>query len=177
MFMGEWPIRQKIVPSLMFVGEQCGRAEEAINFYRSVFENTKVDHIMRYGNGEEPEKEGTVKHADFTLEGQQFAAMDSARAHNFSFNEAISFIVPCRTQDEIDRYWGKLSAHPNAEQCGWLKDKFGLSWQVVPTVLNELLSDADPNRTARVTQAFLKMKKFDIAKLEEAYAQAGGSAA
>ena len=153
----------------MFVGKQCGKAEEAINFYASVFHHAKVGDILRYSKGEEPDKEGTIKHAAFTLEGQEFAAMDSAHKHNFTFNEAISFMVHCDTQEEIDYYWGKLSAEPKAEQCGWLKDKYGLSWQIVPTVMDEMLKDKDKKKLARVTEAVLKMKKFDIAKLKEAY--------
>ena len=169
MFMGERQIKQKITPTLMFVGEVCGKAEEAINFYASVFHNARVGDILRYGKGETPDKEGTIKHAAFTLEGQEFAAMDSARVHNFTFNEAISFMVHCDTQEEIDYYWGKLSADPKAEQCGWLKDKCGLSWQIVPTVMNEMLKDKDKKKMARVTEAFLKMKKFDIEDLKKAY--------
>jgi predicted 3-demethylubiquinone-9 3-methyltransferase (glyoxalase superfamily) len=169
MFMGEREIKQKITPTLMFVGKQCGRAEEAINFYTSVFHNTKVDHILRYEKGQAPDTEGNIKHAGFTLEGNEFAIMDSARAHGISFNEAISFMVHCDTQAEIDYYWEKLSGDPKAEQCGWLKDKFGLSWQVVPTVMDQMLQDHDSKRLARVTETFLKMKKFDIAKLREAY--------
>jgi predicted 3-demethylubiquinone-9 3-methyltransferase (glyoxalase superfamily) len=124
----------------------------------------------RYGPGEDPDREGTVKHAAFTLEGQAFAAMDSAGAHGFAFNEAISFFVNCDTQEEVDYYWGKLSAVPEAEQCGWLKDRYGLSWQIVPTVLTKMNRDKDKRKVARVTQAFLKMKKFDVAELERAYA-------
>jgi predicted 3-demethylubiquinone-9 3-methyltransferase (glyoxalase superfamily) len=169
MFAGGREIKQQITPTLMFVGQQCGKAEEAVNSYASVFRNAKVGDVLRYGKGEEPDKEGTVKHVAFALEGQEFAAMDSARSHDFTFNEAISFMVHCDTQREIDHYWGKLSAVPEAEQCGWLKDKYGLSWQIVPTAMDEMLKDKDRKRTARVTEAFLKMKKFDIAKLKEAY--------
>ncbi len=169
MFMGDRTIKQRITPTLMFVGKQCGKAEEAINFYASVFHNTKVGDILRYSKGEEPDKPGTIKHAAFTLEGQEFTAMDSAREHNFMFNEAISFMVHCHTQEEIDYYWRKLSADPGAEQCGWLKDKYGLSWQIVPTIMDEMLKDKDKKKIARVTEAFLKMKKVDIAKLKEAY--------
>ena len=176
MFMGDRKIEQRITPTLMFVGEQCGRAEEAINFYASVFHNAKVGHILRYGKDEKPDKEGTIKHAGVALEGESFAVMDSARAHNFTFNEAISFMVHCGTQDEIDYFWAKLSADPRAEACGWLKDKFGLSWQIVPTVMDEMFKDKDETKLARVTEAFLKMKKFDIAKLKEAYGR-GRSAA
>ncbi len=169
MYMGDREIKQKITPTLMFVGKRCGKAEEAIKFYASVFHDAKVGDILRYSKGEEPDKEGTVKHAAFTLEGQDFAAMDSAHEHDFTFNEAISFMVHCNTQEEIDYYWGKLSADPKAEQCGWLKDKYGLSWQIVPTVMDEMLKDKDEKKIARVTEAFLQMKKFDIGALKRAY--------
>lgn len=169
MFTAAGAIRQKITPTLMFAGPQCGRAEEAIEFYVSVFRNAKVGDIRRYGRDEEPDQQGTVKHAAFTLEGQEFAAMDSGRAHHFTFNEAVSFMVSCASQEEIDYYWDKLSAVPAAEQCGWLKDRYGLSWQVVPAVMDEMLQDQDPRKTARVTEAFLKMKKFDLAALKRAY--------
>jgi len=171
MFAGDREIKQNITPTLMFVGDVCGKAEQAINFYASVFRNSKVGDILRYSEGEEPDKKGTIKHAGFTLEGQQFAAMDSARVHNFPFNEAISFMVHCDDQKEIDYYWTNLSAVPAAEQCGWLKDKCGLSWQIVPTIMNEMLQGKDQKKIARVTEAFLKMKKFDIAALKRAYEQ------
>ena len=145
----------------MFVGDVYGKAEEAIQFYASVFQKSKVGDILRH-------EEGTIKHAAFTLEGQEFAAMDSAKEHKFAFNEAISFMVHCDTQQEIDHYWGKLSAVPSAEQCGWLKDRYGFSWQVVPTILDEMLGDKDPKRLARVTEALLKTKKFDIEALKKA---------
>jgi len=177
MFAGGREIKQKITPMLMFVGKQSGKAEEAINFYASVFHDAKIGDTFRHGANEAPEKEGTVKYASFTLEGEQFAAMDSARQHNFTFNEAISLMVNCETQQEIDHYWEKLSADPKAEACGWLKDKYGLSWQVIPTLLEEMVSDGDQNKVARVTQAFLEMKKFDIAKLKEAYGEKQRSAA
>ena len=169
MFMGDHKIKHRIIPTLMFVGKQYGKAEEAINFYSSVFGNARVGDILRYSKGEEPDKEGTVKHASFMLEDQDFAAMDSAREHNFAFNEAISFMVHCNTQKEIDYYWEKLSAYPEAEQCGWLKDKYGLSWQIVPNIMDEMLKVNDEKKIARVTEAFLQMKKLDIAKLKEAY--------
>lgn len=179
MYAGGSPIRQKLTPVLMFVANVCGKAEEAINFYVSVFKNppdgakdgdTKADILARYGESDEPDKEGTVKYAQFSLLGQEFGAMDSAREHNFAFNEAISFMVPCDTQEEIDYFWGKLSAEPKAEQCGWLKDRYGLSWQITPAVMQELLSGSDKARIERVTQTFLKMKKFDIAALRRAAA-------
>jgi predicted 3-demethylubiquinone-9 3-methyltransferase (glyoxalase superfamily) len=169
MYTGGLPIQQNITPTIMFVGKQAGKTEEAINFYASIFRNSKVGDILRYEKNEEPEIEGRVKHASFTLEEQQFAAMDSALEHGFAFNEAISLIVSCDTQEEIDYYWNKLTAVPEAEQCGWLKDRYGLFWQVVPSRMNEIMQSGDQARIARVTEAFLKMKKFDIAELEKAY--------
>jgi predicted 3-demethylubiquinone-9 3-methyltransferase (glyoxalase superfamily) len=172
-------IGQKLTPVLMFVGNVCGKAEEAINFYISVFKNapgltstgeTKADVLARYAKGEEPDKDGTVRYARFSLLGQEFGAMDSAHEHRFAFNEAISFIVPCDTQEEIDYFWQKFSADPKAEQCGWLKDNYGLAWQITPAAMQELLGSDDKKRVERVTQAFLKMKKFDIAALERAAA-------
>lgn len=171
LFSNSREIKQKITPMLMFVGNRCGKAEEAINSYTSLFRDARVGPILRYGKGEAPDQEGTIKRARFMLEGQEFAAVDSAHAHKFNFNEAISFMVHCNTQEEIDDYWVKLSADPKAEQCGWLKDKYGLSWQIVPTVMDEMLRDKDKAKLARVTEAFLKMKKFDIAKLKQAYGQ------
>jgi predicted 3-demethylubiquinone-9 3-methyltransferase (glyoxalase superfamily) len=161
--------RPLIIPSLLFVGDVYGKAEEAITFYASVFRNAKAGEIARYGAGQEPDKEGAVMFGEVKLEGQWFVAMDSAREHNFAFNEAISFIVYCDTQEEIDYYWEKLSAVPESEQCGWLKDKFGVSWQIVPTAMNEMMNNKDEKKLARVTEAFLKMKKFDIAELQKAF--------
>lgn len=161
--------RPLIIPSLLFVGEVCGQAEEAMNFYLSVFKNSKQGAIARYPKGMEPDQEGTIMFADFMLKNQWFAAMDSAREHSFNFNEAISFMVYCDTQEEIDDYWEKLSAVPEAEQCGWLKDKYGVSWQIVPAIMDEMMAKGTPKQINRVTQAFLKMKKFDIAELQKAY--------
>ncbi len=170
MFMGDRPMKQTIIPTQMFVGKQAGKAEEAIKLYTSVFHHATIGEILRYEKDEEPDKAGTIKHASFQLEGQEFAAMDSAQDHLLSFNEAISFVVNCTTQKEIDYYW-RLSADPKAEQCGWLKDKYGFSWQIVPTILDEMLKDKDAKRVARVTEAFLRMKKFDIAGLRKAYSE------
>jgi predicted 3-demethylubiquinone-9 3-methyltransferase (glyoxalase superfamily) len=160
---------QSVVPFLMFVGRQCGRAEEAIDFYVSLFKNSKVIKIERYGSGEE-EPEGTVKHAAFLLAGQEFMAMDSARDHPFTFTEAISFFVRCETQPEIDYFWEKLSVGGEENRCGWLKDKFGVSWQIVPSILGEILNDEDDEKSDGVMQAMLQMDKLDIKKLKEAYA-------
>jgi predicted 3-demethylubiquinone-9 3-methyltransferase (glyoxalase superfamily) len=161
--------RPVIVPSLMFVGDAAGRAEEAIHFYLSVFKDTRMGSIQRYGAGQEPNQEGSVMFADFMLEKEWFACMDSALQHDFTFNEALSFMVSCESQEEIDTYWEKLTAVPEAEQCGWLKDKFGVSWQVVPTAMNEMMEKGTPEQIERVTNAFLEMKKFDIADLQKAY--------
>ena len=158
-------VGQKFTPTLMFTEQYAGKAEQAIQFYTSVFKDSSVVGIMRY-TAEDPDVEGTIKHAQFTLGKQVFMAMDSSLSHQFAFNEATSLVVECETQDEIDYYWNKLSAVPEAEQCGWLKDQFGISWQIVPKILKQLMSD--PAKSERVVNAFMKMKKFDIAKLLEA---------
>ncbi|MBT1686927.1 VOC family protein [Dawidia soli] len=162
-------IKQKITPVLMFVGEVAGKAEEAMRFYTSLFKDSSIGDIMRYGNDKAPDPEGTVAYASFNLAGQEFGAMDSAHEHHFNFNEAVSLMVHCKDQQEIDHYWEKMSAVPEAEQCGWLKDRFGVSWQITPASMEQMMTDKDPARAARVTQAFLKMKKFDLAELERAY--------
>jgi len=161
--------RPLIIPSLMFANKVCGKAEEATDFYLSVFKDSRRGTVARYPAGMEPDKEGTIMFSDFQLEGQWFAAMDSAREHKFNFNEGISLVVQCATQEEIDYYWEKLSAVPEAEQCGWLKDKFGVSWQVTPSVMQKMMSEGTPEQLERVTKAFLQMKKFDLAKLQDAY--------
>nr|WP_157274433.1 VOC family protein [Paenibacillus fonticola] len=161
--------RPAIIPSMLFVGDICGKAEEAIHFYLSIFKNSKQGHTARYPKGMEPDKEGTIMFAEFMLENQWFTAMDSAHEHGFSFNEAVSFMVYCDTQDEIDYYWDKLSTVPEAEECGWLKDKYGLSWQIVPRVMDEMMSKGTPEQIASITKAFLKMKKLDLAELQEAF--------
>jgi predicted 3-demethylubiquinone-9 3-methyltransferase (glyoxalase superfamily) len=156
--------KQEIKPCLLFVGDQFGRAEEAMNFYTSVFKGSQITDINRYEKGQPAE--GKVSHARFNLGGTPFVATESNLEHNFSFNESISFVVDCETQQEIDFYWSKLTEGGSESMCGWLKDKFGISWQIVPTVLGKLMGD--PTRSGRVIQAFLKMKKFDIAKLLQA---------
>jgi predicted 3-demethylubiquinone-9 3-methyltransferase (glyoxalase superfamily) len=160
--------RQRITPTLMYTGAQAGKCEEAMNFYASVFDDASVNVLMRYGNGG-PDAAGSVQYAQFRLAGQQFAAMDSAGPHDFVFNEAISLLVHCDDQEEIDYYWDRLSADPRAEQCGWLKDKFGVSWQVTPRAMETMLATKDKKKLAAVTQAFMQMKKFDLAKLQAAY--------
>jgi predicted 3-demethylubiquinone-9 3-methyltransferase (glyoxalase superfamily) len=161
--------RPPVIPSLLFVGDVYGNAEAASDFYLSLFRNSRRGQIARYAAGMGPDREGAVMFTDFMLEGQWFAAMDSAREHGFAFNEAISFVVNCADQNEIDGFWEKLSAVPEAEQCGWLKDRYGLSWQIVPEELSTLMNDPDPERVNRVTQACLTMKKLDLGALQGAY--------
>lgn len=167
MYVGQQEILQKITPFLMFVGDVCGKAEEAADFYTSVFPNGKIDLMDRRPQTDGPDKEGTLLYGRFTILGTEFAVMDSAHKHTFSFNEAISFIVSCDTQEEIDVYWEKLSAVPEAEQCGWLKDTYGVSWQIIPAMMDEVMKEKDEAKIARVTEALLKMKKFDIRQLEQ----------
>ena len=161
--------RPFIVPSLMFTGENCGRAEEATDYYISVFRNSRRGLLARYPAGMEPDREGTLMFTDFMLEGQWFAAMDSAGPHEFGFNEAVSLLVNCETQQEIDSFWEALSAVPEAEQCGWLKDRYGVSWQVAPAVLNRLMAEGTRQQVDRLTQGFLTMKKLEIDALLELY--------
>lgn len=160
--------RPFIIPSLMFTGDMTGKADEAIDFYVSVFENSKRGMTAPYPEGAAPEKSAKIMFAEFMLEGQWFTAMDSGHMHKFAFNEAISLMVCCKDQEEIDYYWEKLSAVPESEQCGWLKDKFGVSWQVTPTMMNDVMQSSDEEKKQRVAQAFMKMKKFDLATLEKA---------
>lgn len=169
LILAEDSIEQKIVPSMMFVGDKAGLAEEAINFYISIFNRSKVANLIHYPAGSAPRDEGTVMFADFKLEDQLFAAMDSALEHAFAFNEAVSFYVECADQAEVDHFWEALSADPEAEQCGWLKDKFGVSWQIVPKQLGDYLSDPDREKADRAMQTMLQMKKIDIVKIKEAY--------
>lgn len=162
-------VGQRITPTLLFVGDVCGRAEEAIALYTSVFPDSGVDTVVPYGVDAAPDTEGDVMYASFRLAGQRFAAMDSALDHDFGFNEAISFLVNCDDQDELDRYSDTLSAVPEAEQCGWVKDRFGLSWQISPAELDRMMTEGSEEQVARVTEAFLAMKRFDLAELQRAY--------
>ncbi len=161
---------QKITPLLMFTKQFAGKAKEAIETYTSLFPDSSTEMMVPY-TAEEGDTEGFLKHARFKLFNQGFMAMDSSGPHEFTFNEAISFMVHCDTQEEIDEYWEKLSAVPESEQCGWLKDQYGVSWQIVPTVMTEMMTKGTPEQRARVGKAFMKMKKFDIAALEDAYNQ------
>jgi predicted 3-demethylubiquinone-9 3-methyltransferase (glyoxalase superfamily) len=153
---------QKFTPALMFTGSLNGQAEKAIDYYTSVFPGSSVKGIMRYPDGAN-EVKGAIQHAQFSLGNYRFMAMDSSLEHNFTFNEAVSFVVECDDQDEIDYYWNKLTYEGEEVQCGWLNDRFRVAWQVIPAILNELMSD--PERSDRVVAAFMKMKKFDIEKL------------
>jgi predicted 3-demethylubiquinone-9 3-methyltransferase (glyoxalase superfamily) len=156
---------QKITPFLWF----DNNAEEAMEFYSSVFKNSKVGRVTLYPEGS-PGPAGTVMIATFQIEGQEFAVLNGGPA--FKFTEAISFVVNCETQEEVDEYWKKLTAGGGQEvECGWLKDKFGLSWQIVPSILVNLMGDKDREKAKRVMQAMLKMKKIDIEGLKRAYAQ------
>jgi predicted 3-demethylubiquinone-9 3-methyltransferase (glyoxalase superfamily) len=155
---------QKITPFLWFDNQ----AEEAARFYTSVFKNSKLGHVSRYGDAG-PGPKGRVMVAQFQIEGQDFLALNGGP--QFKFTEAVSFVVNCETQDEVDYFWEKLSEGGHTSQCGWLKDKFGLSWQIVPTAMGKLLGDRDPARSQRVTKAMLQMTKIDIAALQRAYDQ------
>ena len=156
---------KKITPWLWFDTE----AEEAANFYTSVFPNSKIGEITRYGSAG-PRPEGMVLTVGFELDGQEFVALNGGS--DFTFNEAVSFLVSCEDQEEVDRYWATLSEGGEEGPCGWLKDRFGVSWQIVPSVLPELLADPDRERSQRVMQAMLNMKKIEIEELERAAAQA-----
>ena len=152
---------QKITPFLWFDNQ----AEEAMNFYASIFKNSKIGNVVRYGDAG-PGPKGSVMIASFELEGLGFTALNGGPSHKFT--EAISLYVNCESQDEVDNYWKKLSEGGRTDQCGWLKDKFGLSWQIIPSALPRLLSDPNPEKAGRVMQAMMQMTKIDIAGLERA---------
>jgi predicted 3-demethylubiquinone-9 3-methyltransferase (glyoxalase superfamily) len=157
---------QKISSCLWFDGQ----AEEAANFYVSIFENSRIDTVTHYGPAAAAASgrpEGSIMTVTFQLEGQDFMALNGGP--EFKFSEAVSFMVICETQQEVDSFWQKLSAGGEEGPCGWLKDKFGLSWQVVPRVMDEMLAEGDPGKTERVMQAMLQMKKLDIGALQAAY--------
>ncbi|HLG98495.1 MAG TPA: VOC family protein [Bryobacteraceae bacterium] len=156
---------EKITPFLWFDTQ----AEEAARFYTSIFKNSKISRISRYGDGG-PGPKGSVMVVEFELNGQQFLALNGGP--QFKFTEAVSFVVNCEAQQEIDELWEKLSDGGRADRCGWLKDKFGLSWQIIPNALGKLMSDPDPGKSKRVMQAMLQMQKLDIQRLQDAYQQA-----
>ncbi len=156
-----------VVPSLLFTRSMAGRAEEALRHYVSLFPDSNIEGILPH-DGSGPDAKGTAMHAQFQLAGQTFMAMDSAEAHDFGFTVATSLMVLCDTQAEVDHYWQALSAVPEAEACGWLKDRYGVSWQITPRALIDGLKDPDPAVMQRVMETFLPMKKLDVAALERA---------
>jgi predicted 3-demethylubiquinone-9 3-methyltransferase (glyoxalase superfamily) len=156
---------QRITPFLWFDNQ----AEEAAKFYTSIFKNSKLGSVARYGETG-PGPKGTVMTADFELDGQKFVALNGGPT--FKFTEAISLVVNCETQEEVDYYWDKLSAGGQEVQCGWVKDKYGLSWQIVPTILGKLVQDKDAKKVNRVMEAMMKMVRLDIQGLKQAYDQA-----
>jgi predicted 3-demethylubiquinone-9 3-methyltransferase (glyoxalase superfamily) len=153
---------RKIKPCLWF----DGNAEEAMRFYTSVFKNSKVGNVMRYGEAG-PGPKGTVMAVTFELDGQEFMGLNGGP--HYKFSPAVSFFITCKTQDEVDYFWDKLSQGGQTQPCGWLQDRFGLSWQVVPSALGEMLEDKDAEKSQRVMKAMLQMKKLDIARLRQAY--------
>lgn len=162
----ESDVNQKIVPCFLFTDDNFGKANEAVNFYTSVFKNSKIDGVLFYTE-EEMGKKNIVKHSQFILEGNVFMAMDGAGNHNFSFNEGLSLVIHCDNQEQIDYYWNSFTQDGGQESmCGWCKDKFGVSWQIVPSILGSLMSN--PEKASRVQAAFMQMKKFDIEKLMNA---------
>lgn len=163
---------QKIIPFFMFGGVQSGRAEDAMKFYVSLFSNSGIIHLERFGS-EDEETEGTVKYARFSLNEQEFVAMDSIKTHSFTFTPGLSLVVNCNSQEEVDYFWDSLSegGDERAQQCGWLQDKYGVSWQIVPTAMEEMMNDLDPEKSRRVMQTMLQMKKLDINALKRAYDQ------
>jgi predicted 3-demethylubiquinone-9 3-methyltransferase (glyoxalase superfamily) len=156
---------QKITTSFLFVGDLCGKAQDAMKHYTSIFPNSAIFHSETYKAGEE-QPEGNLKFGHFSLNNEMFAAMDGTGNHNFTFNEGVSILVECETQDEIDKYWSKLTEGGQESRCGWLKDKFGVSWQIVPKVLGKLMSDGA--RAQRVMAKVMEMNKLDIETLANA---------
>jgi predicted 3-demethylubiquinone-9 3-methyltransferase (glyoxalase superfamily) len=156
-------VGQKITPCLLFTGKQYGRVDEAIELYSTIFENLKVDEILRYGANKLPNKEGKVKHAQIDVDGQKLMLMESAAEHNFSFTEGVSLTLYCETQEEIDYYWEKFTESGEESRCGWLKDKFGVSWQIIPTILGKIMSD--PAKAGKAAQAFMSMRKLNIEQI------------
>ncbi len=161
---------QKIIPTLMYAGDMCGRAEEAVNFYTQVFHDGHINYVEKY-DGTEPvdDDRARIKHAGIMIKNFNISLMDSGKKSPLNFQQAISFVIHCDTQEEVDYYWEKLTEGGNEVQCGWLNDKFGFPWQVVPTAMDKMMSSGTKEQIARVTEAFMKMKKFDIKTLEEAF--------
>jgi predicted 3-demethylubiquinone-9 3-methyltransferase (glyoxalase superfamily) len=159
-------VGQKITPSFLFAGAQYGRVDEALAHYSAIFKDFTVDGILRYTADEAPDEEGKVKHAQVGFNGQKFMFMESAAPHNFTFSEGISLTIYCSTQEEIDYYWERLTESGAESMCGWLKDKFGVSWQIIPTVLGTIMSD--PSKAGKAAQAFMSMRKLNIEQIVQA---------
>lgn len=168
MFTGDEEITQKIVTTLLFSNGVTGMTEDAVDFYQTVFKQSKVKYISHFNEGQMPNPQAKVGYLDFQLEGTEFIAMDNGNVVDYHFNESVSFIVNCHGQQEIDYFWDHLSAVAESEQCGWLKDKFGVSWQIVPDNMGEIMTDGTAEQQGKVTEALLKMKKIDIEKLLQA---------
>ncbi|TMI63581.1 MAG: VOC family protein [Bacteroidetes bacterium] len=159
-------VGQKITPCFLFTGKQYGRADEAIAHYSSIFKNPIVDGILRYGPNESPDQEGKIKHAQMSLSDNKFMLMENAASHNLTFTEGVSLTIYCETQEEIDHYWNQLTESGAESMCGWLKDKFGVSWQIIPTILNKIMSD--PAKAGKAAQAFMSMRKLNIEQIVQA---------
>ncbi len=159
---------QRIRPNILFAGEVCGRAEEAVDYYLTVFGGSEKGYINYYKTGEAMDERAGINYGELTILGNQVVVMDHGLGGDFTFNEAFSFMILCKDQAEIDYFWDKLSFVPEAEQCGWVKDQFGLSWQIVPEHMNDILANGTEDEVKRITEAFLQMKKLDIAAIEKA---------
>ena len=164
--LGGNDVSQKIIPCLMFTGKQYGRVDEAIAHYASVFKKLKVEGILRYSANELPDQEGKVKHAEITLSGQKFMFMESAHEYEFAFSEGVSLTIHCETQEDIDYYWEALTQSGKESMCGWLVDKFGVSWQIIPTMLSKLMGD--PEKAGKAAKAFMSMRKLNIEQIVQA---------
>ena len=163
-------VNQKITPCFLFTDERFGKAEESVKFYTGIFPGSSVSGILLYQENEGAQVKGKVKHSQYIIDDKVFMAMDGAGEHKFGFNEAVSFVVECSNQEEVDYYWDKLTADGGQESmCAWLKDKFGVSWQIVPAKLGELIGSPDKEKAGRAMQAMLKMKKIIITDLQKAY--------
>lgn len=159
-------VGQKITPCFMFTQKNYGRADEAVQFYASVFADSHVDGILRFGSDEAPDTEGKVKHAQMSIDGNKLMIMESAHPHAFTFSEGVSLTIYCDTQKEIDYYWEKLTESGAESMCGWLRDKFGVSWQIIPSILGKIMND--PSKAGKAAQAFMSMRKLEIEKIVQA---------
>ncbi|MEO7992027.1 MAG: VOC family protein [Chryseolinea sp.] len=159
-------VGQRITPCFLFTGKQYGRVDEAIEHYSSIFKDLSVDGTLRYGDNESPDVKGKVKHTQLTLNGQKLMMMESAHAHNFTFTEGVSLTIHCEDQEEVDYYWEKLTESGAESMCGWLKDKFGVSWQIIPVMLSKIMSD--PAKAGKVAKAFMSMRKINIEQIVQA---------